>query len=286
MTAVKKCPCKSGKLFSNCCEQYLILNTEDDMDYANTLLVEWIKKYAPPIKSEFSKKMKSYVFRISYFLEVLIARYLYFDYEANSKSDKSINETILSIKHNTLLTIFGGFSCFEQGLFMQSGILFRSVIENCMVIIDLCEHGTQRDKFLKDKYSVNGLVGRVKYLIPDFMIDWYGYFSRNFTHFGPLHSVSIIPAKCWPDNWLLVTGIQNIVRSCCAFGLTIERIHFDVIRNHFFWERKEGDTSMKLIEDGPVWDWLEDIRKDILNQYPPNERKEGIIYSDKSIKLK
>ena len=169
---------------------------------------------------------------------------------------------------------------------MQSGVLFRSTLENCMVLIDVCEHENQMDKLLKDKYSVNGLVGRIKKSVPDFMIDWYGYFSANFAHFGPLHSAPIMPRKCWSDNWLLVTGIQNVTRACFAFGLTLEKMHFNMVNNHFFWERKFGNKDIVLTEDGPIWDWLENLRKDIITQYPPSEKKRGFMYTDKTYKLK
>ena len=286
MKNMKNCPCGSRRKISNCCEKFLNLTEECEMNYKTTLLLGWIKKYAPPIRSEFMQKMKSYIFRLSYCLDVLVERYLYFGLDINSKNDRSVDDTIYNIKHNTLLSIFAGLTCLEQGLFMQSGILFRSIIENCMVIIDVCEHENQMDKLLKDKYSVNGLVGRVKRLIPDCMVNWYGYFSTNFTHFGPLHSAPIIPRMCWPDNWLLVTGIQNVTRACFALGITLEKIHFDIVSNHFFWERKCENKEIVFIEDGPIWEWLENFREDIVSQYPPGEKRDGFTYSDKTYKLK
>lgn len=256
------------------------------VDSNETMLLGWLEKYGPPTAKEFMRKARTYIFRISWLLENLLERY--FDFPVVQKNERleSRDEPICWIEHNTLLCLFGALSCLEQGLFVQSGILLRSVLENCFVLVDLSENKGQIERLLKDKYSVNGLLGRTKSLVPDCLVEWYGYFSRNFAHFGPIHPAPYLPRLCWPENWVLVTGIQNVVRGCAGFGIVLERLHFDQSIEPVFWKLNPENGDLTFDEQKPVWEWIEELGKEIVARYPPNERKEGFIYPGKTYKLK
>jgi len=232
------------------------------------------------------RKARTYIFRISWLLENLLERY--FDFPVVQKNGRleSRDEPICWIEHNTLLSLFGALSCIEQGLFVQSGILLRSVLENCFVLVDLSENKGQLERFLQDKYSLNGLLGRTKSSLPDCFIEWYGYFSRNFAHFGPIHPAPYLPRLCWPENWVLVTGIQNVVRGCVGFGIVLERLHFNKSIEPVFWKLDPENGNLTFDEQKPVWEWIEELGKEIVARYQPNERKEGFIYPGKTYKLK
>ena len=219
---------------------------------------------------------------LEYFLE------RYFDFPVVQKNGKleSRDDPICWIENNTLLCLFGALSCIEQGLFVQSGILLRSVLENCFVLVDLSESEEQMKRFLQDKYTVNGLLSRTKSSLPGCLVEWYGYFSRNFAHFGPMHPLPNMPLLCWPDNWVLVTGIQNIVRGCVAFGIVLERVHYDESSQLLFWKFDTKNRQLIFEEEGTIWDWIDELGKEIVARYPPNEQRKGFIYSGKKYKLK
>jgi len=168
---------------------------------------------------------------------------------------------------------------------MQSGTLLRSVLENCFVLIDACENDGQMELLAQDKYSVRKVVNRTKQYLPDCMREWYGYFSRNFTHFGPLHQAPFIPTKCWGDNWVLVTGLQNVVRGCVAFGIVLERLHYDRSLPPIFWKHT-SNSALIFDEDAPVWSWVDELRREIVASHPPGERKADFSYSEKAYRLK
>ncbi len=123
-------------------------------------------------------------------------------------------------------------------------------------------------------------------MVPRSMIEWYGYFSANFAHFEPVHQAPYMPTSCWADNWVLVAGIQNLVRGITAFGIALERIHFEQTKDHMFWENQADRDKLRFKEDGLVWRWIEDLGKELVAEFPPDERKPGIIYSAKTYKLK
>ena len=286
MTHSRKCPCGSRKLYSNCCEKYFGTILALGANPEETIFLEWLNRYAPPMAKEFMRKGKTYIFRISWLLDNLLERYFDFPVVKKNSSLEAMDDPICWIEHNTLLCLLGALSCIEQGLFVQSGILLRSVLESCFVLVDLSEHKGQIERLLQDKYSVNGLLGRTKSLLPDCMVKWYGYFSANYAHFGPIHPAPYMPRKCWPDNWVFVTGIQDIMRGCVAFGIVLERLHFCRSREPIFWKLDSKTGDLTFNEDGSVWEWIEELGRDVIDRYTPNERKEGFTYTDKTYKLK
>ncbi len=50
---------------------------------------------------------------------------------------KAANDPLAWIEHNALLSLFGALVLLQEGLFIQSGVLLRSVLENCFVLIDV-----------------------------------------------------------------------------------------------------------------------------------------------------
>jgi len=203
-----------------------------------------------------------------------------------TSDQEDANRALFHIKHNILLSLFASLSCLSQGLFLQSGTLLRSLFEDCLVLVDLFENEGQVEKFLQNKYSTKGLVSRVKKFIPNDVVTWYGYFSANFAHFGPLHPAPHLPRACYPDNWVLVIGIQNIVRAVVTLHLVLERIYFDQTTHPFFWKRVGTKPDLIFNEDSKVFSWAQKLGKELVTQYPPGERKEGFSYYSKGYRPK
>lgn len=281
-----RCFCGSRKLYSNCCERFVADLIPPGMDPLETTLVEWIDRFAPPISREFKKRAKSYLFRISWLLDSLLLQHMQPAVIEKNGGVRSLEEPIPWIQHNTLQSLLAALGCLKDGQFVQSGILLRSVMENCFVLVDVSENKGQLDRLLQDRYSVNGVVSRTKALVPRCLVDWYGYFSRNFAHFGPIHPAPVMPRLCWPDNWVFVTGLQNIVRGCVAFGIALERSCFEQSSKPHFWTHDPETNALVFREGDPIWKWIEDLGKEVLSKYPPTERKYGFIYSEKQYKLK
>lgn len=273
------CPCGSGKKFSACCERYFsLLGLNSPRQESRTTLFEWLGIYSQPIVMSFTEKARSYIFRISCYLDWIVDHFFPIESDKVSSEKETISKTVFSMKSNILHSLLASFSCLSQGLFIQSGILIRSLVEDCLVLLDLSENRNQVERFLQGKYSTNGLVSRVKSSVPPSIISWYGYFSANFAHFGPLHPAPYLPTACYADNYVLVVGLQNIVRAIVTFHVVLERMYFNKIRLPLFWKRIEGKADLWFDEDSSVFTWAEELGKEIISQYPPNERKEGFVY--------
>jgi hypothetical protein len=199
---------------------------------------------------------------------------------------KAIDEPIRWIEHGTLLSIFGSLALLQEGLFIQSGILLRSVLENCFVLVDVCENGDQMELLMRGKYSTSKVVNRTKQFLPDCLREWYGYFSRNFAHFGPLHPAPFIPTKCWKDNWPIVVGFQNIVRACVAFGIALERLHHDGSSPPIFWKHTSDASVLLFDDDAAVWTLIDELGREIAASYPIGEKDAEFLYSERSYQLK
>jgi hypothetical protein len=253
---------------------------------SQTTLIEWLNVYSGPIVEAFKGKTKVFVFRISSYLDAVIDQFFQFGFGENTSTEKRISEAIFGIKMHILNTVIASFSCLSQGLFIQSGILLRSVIEDCLVFVDIHENKSQFDKLLKGKYSTNALVSRVKNSLPPSVINWYGYFSANFTHFGPLHPVPLLPMACYPDNFILVCGLQDIVRAVVASHIVLERVYFDNVSVHLFWKKPDKNSNLEFDEESRVFVWAGKLGEDLVSRYPPNERKQDFIYDPQNYKLK
>lgn len=281
------CPCGSKKYFSQCCEPYFsILGLKSPPLESETLLLSWLEDYSTPIVQAFMQKARIYVFRISSYLDEIAEKYFTLGFLGSASDQEYADRSIFHIKHNILLSMFAALSCLSQGLFLQSGVILRSLCEDCLVLIDLFENKGQIDKFLQNEYSTKNLVSRVKKFTPNDVVQWYGYFSANFAHFGPLHPAPYLPRACYPENWIIVVGLQNIVRSITTFHLVLERLYFDQTTQPLFWKRTEGKPDLVFNEDSIVFEWTEKLGKEIVSNYPPDERKKGFFYDTKNYRTK
>lgn len=284
---IRKCPCGSGKNFSDCCEKYLRMPGHYEWGTKpETVLFDWLDVYSQPIVTSFIEKTRPYVFRISSYLDSIVDQYFTLEFDTHISGKEAVNKAVFSIKNNILHSLLASFSCSCQGLFIQSGILIRSLTEDCLVLIDFAENRGQVDRFLKGRYSTAGLLSRVKVFIPQNIVDWYGYFSANFTHFGPLHPAPYLPTGCYGDNYVLVAVLQNLVRAIATFHTVLERIHFNQIRHPVLWKREDSDSDLIFCDDSTVFNWIEELGKEIVSDYPPDERKEGFFYDPQGYRPK
>lgn len=275
------CPCKSGKLFDDCCNLvFKQLGIEKPTPREESLLLAWQEQFSVPISNSFFHKAGKYIYQLSIYLDSILDVYLPLSFE-NEKKDK--DEIFFNIKHNILLTLFGSLNCISQGLFLQSGVLQRSLIEDCFVLCDLALNHNQFDKVLNDKYDTNNLIKRLKHYLPQLLIDLYGYFSRNFAHFGPLHPAPLMPRKCYPDDSIIITGLQNLFFSIATYHIILERVHIDMDTKKYFWI-VSSNTNILFKEENAVFAWMEQLKKEVLETFP--SKKEGFVYSKKGYKFK
>ncbi|MEE9552702.1 MAG: hypothetical protein V3W18_00280 [candidate division Zixibacteria bacterium] len=280
---IKSCICGSPETFIGCCQPYfkmLDLNTE----ILKPLLIDWRFKYGPATSDGFHKKSSKFSFRISLYLDSIIEKYMPLGYLKNG--DKNADEAILSIKHNILLTLFGAYSCISEGLFIQSGILLRSAVEDSFVLVDVFQNSNQFKNLIHGKYSTNNIITRIKKYIPEELIDYYGHFSANFSHFGPIHPAPYMPRACYEENWVIVLGLENIIKAILTFHISLERIYFKQSPDPVFWKINADDGLLLFDDNNKVYKWVNKLIKELQKTFPPNERKDGFEYSEKSYKLK
>jgi len=165
-------------------------------------------------------------------------------------------------------------------------MLLRAEVEDCLVILDLCENREQIEKYTKGKYSTNGLLSRVKHLIPDVLVGWYGYFSANFSHFGPLHPAPYMPRACYPENWVIVIGVQNFMRGIITFHIILERVYYKFTPNPIFWKYNKEKKELEFCDDNAVFEWNEKLGEEIVSKFPPDEKKAGHTYTKEKYKTK
>jgi hypothetical protein len=154
------------------------------------------------------------------------------------------------------------------------------------VLVDFSENQKQIEKFILGKYSTNGLISRSKKYLPNDIIQWYGHLSANFAHYGPLHSALLLPNICHANNWVLVIGLRNIVRAVVTLHIVMERLYFDQTSQPLLWMRLEGKPDLIFNENSQVFVWAEELGKEIVAKYPPNERKDGFSYDEKGVSCK
>jgi hypothetical protein len=283
MSDSKKCPCKSGKNFENCCQKYLA-ELKLDPDKLEPIMANWKQKYGLAISGNFQKKVNSSIYRISLYLDDILSKYLHLGYKKNNMDNEDTDEAIRFIKHNILLSFFAAYSCLTEGLFIQSGGLLRSAIEDSMILLDVFNDEKQLSKVLDNKYSAKNLLTRIKNSIPKELVDYYGYFSANFTHFGPLHIAPYLPRPCLGDNYIIVVGMENIIRAILTFHIILERIYYDENVFSYFWDKINETLVFK--EDNKIYPWINKIIKENQKLFPVDERKNGFYYSPKDYKPK
>ena len=283
------CFCGSPKSYHECCEPFLsvlgIKNIQEDCR-SETLLIAWQEKYAPPIISAYRAKVDRYIFRASIYLDSFFSEYYPLGFAKRSSMQEQMDEDVRAIKHNMLLTIFGAFSCLSQGLLLQSGTLLRACLEDSFVLMDLFLNKGQADKFLNNKYSTTGLLSRIKNYLPDYLSKWYGYFSSNFAHFGPLHRAPYKPSACYADNYVIGSGTENIILVLSAVHLIFERIYIEEISVPVFWKFNNKKHSYEFNDKSKILIFIDKIIGDLITSFPPDEKKNGYKYSKRDYRTK
>jgi hypothetical protein len=241
--------------------------------------------YSKPIEQAFMAKVGKFAFRMSCYLDDIVEKYFSLGYQGSCSDPDAADRAVFHIKHNILLSLFASFSCLAQGLFLQSGILLRAATEDCLVLVDLFCHAGQIDRLLAGEYSGRGVLKRVKRFIPPCLVGWYGDFSANFAHFGPLHPAPYMPAACYPDNWVLVIGLQSVVRVLAALHIVLERVYFEQTEAPVLWAR-HGTAALEFNEESAVFSWAEMLSNDLVACYAPDEKKPGFTYGKRRYRLK
>ena len=235
-------------------------------------------RYSLPIQRSFREKARTPLFRISLYAD-LIFDFLCpagFGAAPDPESQERLDGDVRSIKHNVMLSLFGSLSCLAQGLFLQSGALVRGCIEDSLVLLDLFTDDTQVKRFIAGTYSASNVLSRVKKHIPQGFARWYGHFSANFAHFGPLHSAPYLPRACFPDNYVIGSGLENVLLATYMFHIVLERAHLDQLRKGFFW-RYRDDGLPEFTEENRITNYVHTVQREIMNLFPPDDEKEGFI---------
>lgn len=279
----KICPCGSNKDFSKCCEPYVLLLCRDTK-FEETVLISWMDRYSLPIQNSFRKKAESIIFRLSIYADVVFDSLCPLGFKEHPEQQHRLDESARAIKHNIMLSLFASLSCLSQGLFLQSGSLIRCCIEDSFVLLDLNENENQLSKFLSENYSSSNVLKRVKKFIPKEFILWYGHFSANFSHFGPFHSAPYKPRACYPDNYIIGSGLENLLLSTYMFHVVLERVHFKQLTASFFWAPR--DVGFEFLEDNHITKYVKKLQSVILAKFPPDERKEGYQYAQREYRTK
>ncbi|WP_395065109.1 hypothetical protein [Paraburkholderia silvatlantica] len=187
-------------------------------------------------------------------------------------------------KHNIALTIAGAYRLLTEGLFVQSGVLLRTSIESCFVLLETATNPRCIDLIEKNKYEAQSVLKRVKQMVPDDLIKWYGYFSANFTHVAAVHQADYMPRACFPDNWVIVTGLQNIVRAIVSYHVVLERAYIEITGDPFFWKMDDG--TIKFDDDSKIFAWVAALGEEGNEAIPVDDRPLWAIRSRRSTTLK
>lgn len=274
-----ECPCGSGRSFQECCYEYVkILNRNEIPN--ESLLLSWIVRYSEPIKHTFMERGGSLIFRVSQYLDHVCDRYMSLGFPYKHCNQDLLDQAIKAIKNNILLTLLGSFSCLAHGLFLQSGSLIRCCIEDSMAFLEISENQKQRELFLKNRYSSVDVIKRIKPLIPQDIIRWYGHFSANFTHFGPLHSAPYTPRACYPDNYIIGSGLENTLFAIYVFHLVVERVHYSQVRASDLWKLNQ-DGLLIYVKNNCAWEYVSTLQDEIIATFPPDQQHNGFTYHSK-----
>lgn len=280
---MSKCFCGSKSKYVNCCKSFSEVFEIKEINRNELLLFEWLANNSSAHQTSFIEKTFKYIYRVSLYFENIQYR---FNNSNFILGDNDFNETLNNIKLNINHSILSSLSLASQGLFLQSGVLHRTAFEDLFVILDFFENRNQYSKFVKDNYSVNGLVSRIKKIVPNELIEWYGYFTANFAHFSEIHTAPLAPRKCHPDNYILVVTFQNIVRILVTYDIIFERILFDKLINQHFWNRnKEGKLLIEM-DKSIIIDWASKLGEEIKKDFPLDERNVNFERSPKSYTFK
>ena len=277
------CFCGSNKEYEDCCKTFCEIFDNKEINADELLLFDWTKNMSYAHQLSFINLTQKYFYRISLYFENILLTFTQQNIEIN---EKKLNETIFNIQLNINHSILSSTSLMAQGLFLQSGVLHRSAFEDIFVILDFYENRNQFENFIENKYSANKLVSRVKEFIPEEIGIWYGYFTNNFTHFCEIHATPFLPRKCHSDNYIVVLSFQNLMRLLVSYHIVLERIYFDKLQTRKFWNKDNNDKLVIDLDSNPISQWVEKFGKEIVKDFHPHERRENMIYSERTYKFK
>lgn len=249
-----------------------------------TYLLNWMEQFSTPICDAFNRKARPFGYRISRYLDEVIDVYGGLEYPSRDCVSDNTTEIFQYQKHNIALTIAGAYRLLAEGLFVQSGILLRTAIESSLVMLETATNPDCIDLIDRNKYQSQSVLKRVKDIVPPDVVRWYGYFSANFTHVAALHQSGYMPRACYPDNWVIVTGLQNIVRATVTYHALLERAYIDWVVDPHFWEVTL--TSTQFREDNKVFRWVNSLGLDVAKALPTNHTPPGIERSPRKTTLK
>lgn len=280
---MKNCICGSDLRFEDCCKSFSDIFKHKDINSENLLLVDWLKKSSIAHQESYHNLTHKYFYRISLYFENIL---LLFNEVSLKSAVPELDETIINIRLNIIHSLLSSTTLMAQGLFLQSGVLHRTAFEDLFVILDFVENPIQFEKFKEGKYSTNKVLNRIKDNIPEPMARWYGYFTANFTHFCEIHTIPFLPRKCHPDNYIIILGFQNLIRLMVSYHIVLERIYFPFIDNKYFWEINRNNKLDMDLDSSPISDWVESIGKEIKIDFPINDKRGNLNYSEKTYKFK
>lgn len=278
------CPCGSGSSRADCCEPSLDAIGLGVNGEHGTYLLDWVEKYAHPISESFHKKARTFGYRISRYLDGVLDAYMGADYPSRIELTDTTDEIFRCQKHNIALTIAGAYRLLSEGLFVQSGVLLRTSIESCFVLLETATNPSCIDLIEKNKYEAQSALKRIKPMIPNNIIKWYGYFSANFTHVAAIHQADYMPRACFSDNWVIITGLQNIVRAIVSYHVVLERAYIETIDDPFFWKKENG--GIKFDDNSKIFSWVADLGAKINEAIPVDEKPAWAVRSRRSTTLK
>lgn len=279
------CPCDSGKLISKCCRSSLNeIKIKIDTNSTETYLLDWIDKYSIPISDSFDKKARTFSYRISQYLDAVLDLYLDRGYPSKIRVKGDTDELYYFQKHNISLTIAAAYRLLAEGLFVQSGVLLRTALESSMVLLDTAINPKSIDEIINNKYQSKSILKRAKPELPPAIIRWYGYFSANFTHVAALHLAPYIPRACYSDNWVIVTGLQNILRTIVSYHIVLEKAYLPDVVDPWFWET--SNNAIAFNDSSKIFEWADSLGTEVITQLPIKDIPPGVRQSNRSVNLK
>jgi hypothetical protein len=151
--AYKLCPCGSKSNFNDCCGPYFkILNIDKPDTLNQSILIDWLLTHTKVSPIKYLDKVNKYLYIISNYLDNIVDVYFSLHFTERLKTKE---EPIYSLKVNIINSILGSLTCLSQGLFLQSGIIQRTIIEDSLIILDIFENEDQLSKFVINKYKTS-----------------------------------------------------------------------------------------------------------------------------------
>jgi hypothetical protein len=277
------CPCGSGATPAECCDPSLeVIGVSATQ--VETYFFDWMNRYGPATAKGFNEKARRFGYRLSRYLDTVLDFYMPLDFPSLVAVSGDTNEIYWHQKHNVALTLAGAYTLLAQGMFVQSGILLRTAVESSLVLLDVAHRPQAIDLLRTNKYKSQSVLRQVKELVPKNVVDWYGYLSANFTHVAALHQAPYLPRACYVDNWVIVTGLQNILRGIVAFHSLLERAHLHSVKDPWFW--RATPEGVAFIDDSRIFKWAGDLGAEINKALPIDEIPSGYAVSERSVTLK